>query len=448
MTTYSRSRLFSAFLLVFACGGDDVAGTASGGNTETGGADTTTGTISTTDTTTRGEDAGHSATDGTGDTTGPAETTLVTGEDSTGYASTDESDGSTGDGSTGDGSTGDGSTGDGSTGDGSTGDEGSSGETTGGGVACLDHAECQDGSYCNGEEQCVNGFCTEGTAIVCNEDDGIACTVHACSEGEMACVHEPDDNLCPQGETCSAQQGCISDCVEVSCVGTVYECGDCIDNDGDGLIDMNDPNCWGPCDNNEAGWKGEIPGQQNQSTCLVMDCYFDHDSGQGPVNPDDCYWSHTCDPLEPMGCSYNPNTHIPGANPLGCADLEQTQSDQCHEVCGPLVPNGCDCFGCCEVTVGNETYTVYLGTEDGDGEGTCSHATAADEEACHPCTQVTGCLNPCEECELCIGKNELPANCDEDDQCPNDEQPCGLDGQDPCSQGSFCLTGCCQPIPQ
>jgi hypothetical protein len=35
------------------------------------------------------------------------------------------------------------------------------------------------------------------------------------------------------------------------CDRQVYQCGDLIDNDGDGLIDALDPDCLGPCDDNE-----------------------------------------------------------------------------------------------------------------------------------------------------------------------------------------------------
>ena len=234
-------------------------------------------------------------------------------------------------------------------------------------------------------------------------------------------------------------------CQITACQGKVYQCGDCIDNDGDGLIDAGDPNCWGPCDNNEAGWKGEIPGQ-NQAPCK-MDCYFDGDSGAGN---DDCYWSHACDPLEPSPkCSYNPNANIPGT-PMNCGQASAMQSDACDDFCGPLTPNGCDCFGCCEVHVGNDVHVVYLGTEDAGGNGTCNLANVADPDLCAPCTIVPGCFNDCtpEDCELCIGQVELPDGCEEA-KCPAEFQSCNpaLNSSD-CPDGLVCITGCCTPVPQ
>ena len=77
------------------------------------------------------------------------------------------------------------------------------------------------------------------------------------------------------------------------------------------------------------------------------------------------------------------------------------------------------------------------------------------------------CLNGCDKCELCIGKTELPPECNPSGtggagggsgggggiggaggggtgQCPPGNQACGLPGQAPCDSGYYCITGCCQ----
>ncbi|MEI9940975.1 MAG: hypothetical protein WDO69_27475 [Pseudomonadota bacterium] len=81
-------------------------------------------------------------------------------------------------------------------------------------------------------------------------------------------------------------------CQKKTCQGKVYLCGDCADNDGDGLVDSDDPDCTGPCDNTEDSYYGGIPGQNN-APCR-QDCYFDQDTGSGN---DQCFWSQECDPL-------------------------------------------------------------------------------------------------------------------------------------------------------
>lgn len=259
-----------------------------------------------------------------------------------------------------------------------------------------------------------------------------------------------------------------------TCQGKTYECGDITDNDGDGLIDSQDPDCLGPCDNTENSFYGGIPGQAGPA-CIV-DCYFDSNSGSGN---DECYWNHQCDPHEVAptyypepdngtACAYDAKANTPGTG-SSCAELEQKQAQTCHDVCGPLVPNGCDCFGCCELPAGSDIY-VWLGSEDKNGIPSCKLADLADPEKCHPCKPVPSCLNTCGKCELCIGKETLPPECSPngsggapgtgggggsgaggsgggDMQCPEGIQPCGLAGQDACPFNAYCITGCCQIIP-
>jgi hypothetical protein len=247
------------------------------------------------------------------------------------------------------------------------------------------------------------------------------------------------------------------------CQGHLYACGDTLDNDMDGLTDSDDPDCLGPCDDTEDSFCGGISGQNN-SPCKA-DCYFDQDTGSGN---DDCYWSHKCDPHEmapdwypesEVGsqCAYDANANIPGSN-QSCAELEQTQSQTCLDYCGPLTPNGCDCFGCCEIPPGSGN-TVYLGSVSGNANdcdslaAACTLADANDPTKCHPCLQVTACLNDCAPCELCIGKTMLPPECFDPDggggqECPPESQQCGLPNDPPCPPGEYCITGCCQPVPQ
>jgi hypothetical protein len=315
-----------------------------------------------------------------------------------------------------------------------------------------DDFQCQDALLCNGLEQCTAGVgCEPGPALDCG-DDGYACTIETCDEGAGGCVVVEDDSVCGCGLHCDPTapvvdvDGCTSECSQAACDGTVWQCGNCIDDDGDCAVDDEDPDCFGVCDNNEAGFNGDIPGQ-NAAPCK-MDCYFDQDSGSGN---DDCNWSHNCDPLNPQpdSCDCMPDpgdllcdANIPGY-PGTCDDAYNAQSQQCLDVCGPVTPNGCDCFGCCEVTVGGMQTTLYLGSEVG-GVPTCNAAVIDDPTLCLECTQVPACLNTCEPCELCFGETELPPECGGIPECGGeDPQPCGLQGLPDCDPGEFCLTGCC-----
>jgi hypothetical protein len=113
---------------------------------------------------------------------------------------------------------------------------------------------------------------------------------------------------------------------------------------------------------------------------------------------------------------------------------ELEMSPECLDFCVPLVPNGCDCFGCCEI----DGQFVYL-----DG----AECSLDNLDACESCTFFENCNNPCEaeECEVCFGMDpeDLPPECVEP-SCPNDLTPC-FDESD-CSEGQFCQTGCCVDI--
>lgn len=257
----------------------------------------------------------------------------------------------------------------------------------------------------------------------------------------------------------------------VKCLNQIYLCGDGIDNDNDGLIDWQDPDCLGPCDNTEDSYYGGIPGQSGPA-CDV-DCYWDSNSGSGD---DDCFWNHKCDPNEVVSpghpeptskCGYNLATNISGSNQT-CSQLYQQQSATCLDFCGKITPNGCDCFGCCELPAGGGKW-VWLGSEDEITKlGSCTQAGINDPTKCEPCQPVAGCLNTCKHCELCIGKTTLPDDCFPPDggapdggapdgggtddggtdggvqmQCPDGVQPCGVPGQPMCPSGFYCITGCC-----
>jgi hypothetical protein len=289
---------------------------------------------------------------------------------------------------------------------------------------------------------------------------------------------------CALDSDCTAPLVCLGGaCVECNptlCQGHgPYACGNCTDDDGDGLTDMGDPDCLGPCHDQEDGYMGCISGQKNQP--CINDCYFDYDSGSGN---DGCSWDHRCDPYGTDGsegteCPYTCDacsgdkatciescTDTPPSLAGTCAEMYNTQSDACETYCGPLTPNGCDCFGCCELPAHSGQYVFLGSTSDLSTQcvqGTCTKeaAEAGDLTACRPCVPVAACLNKCETCECCLGGdcNNLPEECRPDagtdsgtptcipPQCPTGVQPCGVECTPACAEGFFCSTGCCQKSP-
>ncbi len=211
----------------------------------------------------------------------------------------------------------------------------------------------------------------------------------------------------------------------VACSGQVWSCGDGTDNDSDGKIDLEDPECTGPCDDKEDSFQTGLPGDNMD---CKQDCFFDGNSGQGD---DGCIWSLRCDPENPganVGCEYTGGQNC----------NNETQTDNCIMYCTQFVPNGCDCFGCCTVDTGNGEVNVFLGS------GPDCSLTSLD--ACESCTPSTDCGNPCDpmDCELCFGESELPEGCDEPGGCEGG-LPCTV--EEDCPVDFYCLTGCCLPPP-
>lgn len=215
----------------------------------------------------------------------------------------------------------------------------------------------------------------------------------------------------------------------VDCGGKTYACGDGTDNDGDGFIDNADPECTGPCDDDEGTFQTGIPG--DNMDCW-QDCFFDGNSGHGD---DGCRWNLKCDPLNPganVGCEYT------GAN--SCDSTPADTPEECINFCATLTPNGCDCFGCCTVDTPDGPRNIFLNS---------GPDCAIDNlDACLECTPNNDCGNPCEpeKCEVCFGQDAPPEGCD-DPECPEGVQSCEIlpDGTSTCPEDEFCLTGCCVP---
>lgn len=244
--------------------------------------------------------------------------------------------------------------------------------------------------------------------------------------------------------------GAGGDCTPTKCEGVEYACGNCDDDDGDGDIDSDDIHCTGPCDDNETSFAIDI--FAGNGPACKLDCFFDGDVGSGN---DGCNWSHTCDPYSiapdypPSGdsrCEYDESAPIPGMD-ASCAEVFDEQDPMCGSSCGPLVPNGCDCFGCCELPARSGSF-VWLGSTAPNSPG-CTLETLDDPTLCRPCTPVDSCKNDCEPCEICVGRTAPDASCTGGEPaCPTGMDSCGVEGGPRCGPGTYCITGCCVPEPE
>jgi hypothetical protein len=212
------------------------------------------------------------------------------------------------------------------------------------------------------------------------------------------------------------------------CVPGGPQCNNCVDDDGDGLIDGADPECTGPSDQREDSFATGIPGDNVDP--VFQDCFFDGNSGEG----DDGCFRPTCCLTDGPGDGCPP----PGPPPNDC-----TVSQQCIDTCGPLTPPGCDCFGCC--TVCDDTTCVDIAT--GLASSSCNADNLADTTACPRCVKATDCSSECDpdNCILCPGQtqDDLPAHC-QGQTCPEGVSPCDANGN--CGTNQYCSNGCCIQI--
>jgi len=250
----------------------------------------------------------------------------------------------------------------------------------------------------------------------------------------------PTDPLVPVAD--ASPPPLVGPCQPVRCSGSPRQCGNCIDDDSDGVLDANDPECLGPCDDSEGELSTGISVRVNGS--CRSDCYFDLNSGSGD---DGCSWSFRCDPrstaptYSPTGlamCEYDPS--------LATCQMDPVRASACEAGCLPLTPNGCDCFGCCELPAGSGSF-IWLGSETQQTH--CEFSTSADPTQCRPCTPVPDCQNDCQECELCVGKPSLPASCGSaGPRCADRLDACDPRQLGACGPLHYCITGCCVPLPR
>jgi hypothetical protein len=215
-----------------------------------------------------------------------------------------------------------------------------------------------------------------------------------------------------------------------NCVPGATQCTDCKDNDRDGRADGYDPECTGALDNDEGSFATGIPGDNKDA--VKQDCFFDGNSGGGQ----DCS-IHVCCLL---GAATVDDCPI-GKQSYDPSKCSSTQT--CRDKCLPLVPAGCDCYGCCTVCdpSTNECRDVITNPVTSPN---CNDTNITDPAACLSCVKAADCSNPCgsANCILCPGQDisDLPATCGGTNACANGQESCV---NEVCPAGKYCASGCC-----
>ena len=265
--------------------------------------------------------------------------------------------------------------------------------------SCVGNGECNDGVFCNGEEQCVMGTCQTGTPPSC--DDGIECTTDTCNEPDRRCDHvAPDadgdgvrDQAClgpggfPLGRDCDDRdpdrfpdnpERCDAEGHDEDCDFTTFGGVDsdmdnqlpntCCNRDARGVLQ-----CGADCDDTNPNTFENAPelcdGINNDCDMQIdedlrtlsfgRDC--DRDTfGAAPAMP-----IESCSlPTDPVGCAGG----IWVANTLDCDDTEAARNPGNVEVCDGL-DNNCDVLGLVDEGL---TFLNYYPDCDGDMAGDAS----------------------------------------------------------------------------
>lgn len=215
----------------------------------------------------------------------------------------------------------------------------------------------------------------------------------------------------------------FSDAGVVLCGKQPCACNNGRDDDDDGLVDGFDGECTGPYDHDEATF---ATGEDKSGNPHCSDCFFDGNPGHGDDG---------CDIATRCGSSGS-SAGAPGS----CDTCEPTAA--CVNSCLPRTPNGCDCFGCCEVAHAATTVSIQL-------VDSCTLKDLGDPEKCPRCMPSPDCKNECGRCELCPGKplEALPSDCEVGSgpgfTC-DDGTECSGDGV--CAESRYCVQGCCVPL--
>jgi hypothetical protein len=119
---------------------------------------------------------------------------------------------------------------------------------------CSKDEECDylnDGNPCTGQHGCKpNGTCgiIASTVVQCEDTGFEPCQANLCNSetGECDMVVAEDGFECDDAITCTDGDFCVEGiCAGIGAITCEWQCGDGVDEDEDGLMDCEEPECWG-----------------------------------------------------------------------------------------------------------------------------------------------------------------------------------------------------------
>ncbi len=119
---------------------------------------------------------------------------------------------------------------------------------------CTEDADCEhldDGNPCTGYHECkANGTCAikAATVVKCPETGFEPCQTNECNPASGKCVETvaEDGVECDDAIECTTGDFCVEgECTGIGDITCEYVCDDGVDEDEDGVMDCDEPECWG-----------------------------------------------------------------------------------------------------------------------------------------------------------------------------------------------------------
>ena len=326
-------------------------------------------------------------------------------------------------------------------------------------------AVCDDGNACTGSDACSAGSCVGGPSIDCS--DGDRCTIDSC-DPVSGCLHSVTTGACDDGDACTVDENCAdgtcSGGVAVVCDdGNFCTADSCDSATGCVFVATTDS-----CDDGDACTVGDVCAGGLCAGVLPLDCDDGNvctDDGCDPVSG--CFHVNNTGVCEDGTLCTGPDTCAEGVcvsgPPVDCNDLNVCTNDSCSPTLGCVHVNT---TGPCED--GN-----LCTTPDKCSKGSCTAGPAADCDDGNECTEdscdpAVGCVNvpatgPCDDESICTTDDTCvdgvctgrPAlDCDDHDVCTTDRcdpsmgcmyefNNAACEDGDMCTDGDACSMGAC-----
>ena len=278
-------------------------------------------------------------------------------------------------------------------------------------------ANCNDGIFCNGPDQCSGGSCSDHdgdpcagggqcadgcneAADTCNDPVGTACTGdgNPCTDdqcnGNGSCVHPNNDDPCDDGVFCNGDDSCAGG----SCaahdgdpfVGGAV-CADECDEDADACATSAGTTCTdddNPCTDDECNGAGGCDHVANTASCDDGNACTTGDACAGT----DCVGGAAVDCDDDLACngteSCQPGSGCVAGEPFDCSELDSDCS------VGNCVEDPADCIA----TPANEGEPCAdargCAAEGECQDGTCVGDSVCDAE-CEACGESSACVSLC-----------------------------------------------------